>query len=260
MTLIQDNQARINKLEWLYTKIKARTEKTIVSDVEPESPTLWLQWFDTSELAFKLWGWRDWETTTVKSLSVWTNPNWFRVDEWWNLWSGRETLATAQLETFAVTNAWKLYAKNVEISWSITITSWSSWYSNITDKPDLSVYAQTNNLWNLAFENLVQFAKLWDTLIQWWYIKTDLLNVNQIFAQNITATWTIQAWWQIWNEWKIVLDWSDGSIRSYDDNLKEFFTVSPNDEYFYVWSRNNYLQWDSSWWLTVKWNITITSW
>jgi hypothetical protein len=35
-----DDLARIKKLESLYTKIKQRTEKTVVSDIEPESPTL----------------------------------------------------------------------------------------------------------------------------------------------------------------------------------------------------------------------------
>lgn len=50
---------------------------------------------------------------------------------------------------------------------------------------------QGEDLGAMAFENLVEKAKLGDTLIEGGYIKTELLDVNDIFAQNITATGTI---------------------------------------------------------------------
>lgn len=45
-----------------------------------------------------------------------------------------------------------------------------------------------NNLGELAYADLVEIAKLGTTIIQGGYIKTDLIDVDQIFAEDITAT------------------------------------------------------------------------
>jgi hypothetical protein len=37
---MNESQARINKLETLYSKLKTKVEKTIVSNEEPKDPTL----------------------------------------------------------------------------------------------------------------------------------------------------------------------------------------------------------------------------
>ena len=52
------------------------------------------------------------------SLSVGTTPNWFKVDTSGNIWSGNATLAGAETNTFAVTNAGALYAKSAIITGS----------------------------------------------------------------------------------------------------------------------------------------------
>jgi len=52
---MNDTQSRVNKLESLYTKLKTKTEKTIVSSTEPENPTLNLNWFNTNDLSFNIW-------------------------------------------------------------------------------------------------------------------------------------------------------------------------------------------------------------
>ena len=50
-----------------------------------------------------------------------------------------------------------------------------------------------NSLGDMAFENVVEVAKLGTTVIQGGYIKTELLDVEEIFAKNITATGQITA-------------------------------------------------------------------
>lgn len=49
----------------------------------------------------------------------------------------------------------------------------------------------TPNLGDLAYEDLVELSKLGSTIVLGGYIKTNLLDVDEIFSQNITATGTI---------------------------------------------------------------------
>jgi hypothetical protein len=67
-----------------------------------------------------------------------------------------------------------------EIHGKITFTSGSSGFENLTDKPDMATYARTNDLGDLAFDDLVEFAKLGTTVIEGGYIKTVLLDTNAI--------------------------------------------------------------------------------
>ena len=49
------------------------------------------------------------------------------------------------------------------------------------------------SLKSMAFEDRVELAKLGNTVVNGGYLKTDLLNVNEIFAKNITASGSITA-------------------------------------------------------------------
>jgi len=60
-------------------------------------------------------------TISGGSISIGTTPNWFKVDALGNIWSGQNTLALAQTNTFAVTNAGSLYAMNGTIAGTLTI-------------------------------------------------------------------------------------------------------------------------------------------
>lgn len=77
-----------------------------------------------------------------------------------------------------------------DIHGKITFTSGSTGFENLIDKPDLAVYARTDTLGNLAYEDLVEWAKLGNTIIEGGYIKTNLLDTNAIKVSGdfITAT------------------------------------------------------------------------
>ena len=53
--------------------------------------------------------------------------------------------------------------------------------------------ALQGSLKDLAFQDKVEFAKLGTTVVDGGYLKTELLNVNEIFAKNVTASGTIVA-------------------------------------------------------------------
>lgn len=80
--------------------------------------------------------------------------------------------------------------------WSRTGTgeTWLDWEEkeNVNGS-QAKVNALQNSLGSLAYDNLVEESKLGETVIQGGYIKTTLLNVNEIFAQNITASGQITA-------------------------------------------------------------------
>ena len=58
------------------------------------------------------------------TIAIGTSPNWLKVDADGNLWLGNATLAGAQANTFAVTNAGVLYAKSAIIGgWNVNLTS-----------------------------------------------------------------------------------------------------------------------------------------
>lgn len=67
-----------------------------------------------------------------------------------------------------------------EIHGKITFTAGSTGFNNLADKPDMATYARTNDLGGLAFDDLVEFAKLGTTVIEGGYIKTVLLDTNAI--------------------------------------------------------------------------------
>jgi len=86
----------------------------------------------------------------------------------------------------------KIDAKNINISWT---TTFSSWYDPTTKetpawaqvKADAALSsannytdALENNLWDIAYLDLVSAAKLDSTVIQWWYIKTSLINASAL--------------------------------------------------------------------------------
>ena len=74
-------------------------------------------------------------------------------------------------------------------------TTFASNYDPTTKETPSGAQAKVNtlasSLWNLAYDNLVSAAQLDTTIISWGYIKTSLLEVNDIFSQNITANGTI---------------------------------------------------------------------
>ena len=58
---------------------------------------------------------------TAGSIAIGTTPNWFRSDALGNIWSGQDTLANAQTNTFAVLNTGILYAKAAIIDGTSTL-------------------------------------------------------------------------------------------------------------------------------------------
>lgn len=74
-------------------------------------------------------------------------------------------------------------------------TTFASNYDPTTKETPSGAQAKVNtlasSLWDLAYDDLVSAAQLDTTVISGWYIRTSLLDVNDIFAQNITATGTI---------------------------------------------------------------------
>jgi hypothetical protein len=52
----------------------------------------------------------------TSGISIGTSPDWFKVDADGNCWLGQDTLANAQANTFAVTNAGVAYMRNIVIS------------------------------------------------------------------------------------------------------------------------------------------------
>lgn len=69
--------------------------------------------------------------------------------------------------------------ENITIDGKVTIRGGSG-YANLEDKPDLSVYAESEGLGSLAYDDAVGLAKLDDTIITGGYIKTTLLNASNI--------------------------------------------------------------------------------
>lgn len=260
MTLSIDNQARINQLELLYTRLKVKTEKTIISDTEPENPTIGTAWFDTTELTFKTWNWRTWDSWTASSLTIWSSPDWFRVDWDGNMWSGRADLSTAQTETFAVLKTGELFATNATISWNITITGWNTnldaiddgstykrvtwnektgagrWYSALNSNSRYKTWLSAGEMTSATLpSNGVVF---WSQGIVWrksWVTTFELkTNWDAFFKGTIFATW-----WEI--EWLLDITWL-WSIRTWTD-----------DDWIIIWGETIFLR------NTILWVTTINS-
>ena len=137
--------------------------------------------------------------------------------------------------------------QRINITWNVTFNSLQS-QANTTES-DLNILE--TNLWDMAFEDLVETAKLWTTIIQWWYIKTVLLDVDDIFAQTITATWTITWWNFVW--WKYETIWATN-----DETVKLQYWVV---EFLYDWLSVWYLKpWGLLWltWITCVWDFAVT--
>ena len=126
-------------------------------------------------------------------------------------------------------------ADKISISGS---TTFSSWY-------DPSDKLESSDVGDLAFQDrvgesdiydkAVSFAKLWTTVVSWWYIKTDVLDVDDIFAQNISATWTIT-----WATLKTST--SSSRVEMANDKVT-----------LYDWWTSSYMEWATLWWQWAVW-------
>jgi len=267
MSLSIDNQARIKQLEYLYTRLKTKTEKTIISDKEPENPTIGTAWFDITELAFKTWEWNQWsQATTVTSLTIWSSPDWFRVDWNGNMWSWADTLINAQNNTFAVLKTGILYAKNAEISWNITITGGNTSLDNIQD---WSIYKRVTSSektgagrWYNALNSSNRY-KNWltasdmssATLPTNWIV---FWNQGIVWRQSWSTTFSIDTNWNAFFKWDIwastiTSGWYISIDQDVNNKLLMWFTSKwPGFQFLDTWT----LVWELIW----EYNKNITIW
>jgi len=125
------------------------------------------------------------------SLSIWTSPNWFNVDSSWNIWSWQDTLVNAQTNTFAVTNAWVLYAKAWSISWTLTV-----W-------------------WRLAT------TIGWAIDVDWHFADDAISTASATILGNFTfwSSWAIQIWtYSAWVTWDVKISPTGILWRDKDNN------------------------------------------
>lgn len=103
----------------------------------------------------------------------------------------------------------------------------------------------------------VQTDQLWNTVIDWWKILTSILDVDDIFAQNITATWTI-TWATIktdaWNDRvEMFADWI-AAYASWTKRVEINWTWTWRLQFYTSW-------WNETWYITwylLNWTITST--
>ena len=189
---------------------------TIIDFKSFESQPLWilpesLPWNDTQQLTANAVQWFN---------SVLWNIDWIETRV-----SQSETDINLRVRQDNVINEINLSTEWIDISWNRIAISWNttfaSWY-------DPTTKATTADLWSLAFidsvsnnqisSNAISTAKLDSTIISWWLLRTTLIDVNSIFASNITAsntiTWTtIQTW--SWSQDYLILWWND--LRFYNN-------------------------------------------
>ncbi|MDD2778527.1 MAG: hypothetical protein PHI16_06535, partial [Methanocellales archaeon] len=94
---------------------------------------------------------------------------------------------TAQIKDAIITSA---KIADLEAS-KITVVGGKLSDSQINSATTWNAKLDSGDVGDMAFEDLVESAKLGTTIVQGGYIKTSLLNVNDIFSQNITASGTI---------------------------------------------------------------------
>lgn len=187
---------------------------------------VWTSW-DTIEI--------DWVNKRIQSSNFATWTTWWRIDKDWH--------AEFQDVTINQTLNW---SEIVDDDWNQpddNATIWARWWTNITNQPTLWDLAAKDNIWESDIYNAaVSLAKLWSTVVIWWYIKTSVLDVDNIFAQTITATWTIT--WAM-----LKTSTSNQRIEMYDDKIK-----------VYDWWVSSTINWVTLWWsaaINISWYVAI---
>lgn len=211
MVNITDLDIRIEKIE--------RMLKKYASPIEPKS---WefdgQEWFNTATEVLHKWNGRGYVPAYGKSIV--SDIQWFQTAIEQN--TSDIALKVSSNEVISSIN---LSPEWVRIVWSRIridgLVEFASWYS-----PDDIIQDIEWSLWSLAYEDAVQYAMLWTTVVQGGFIKTELINATQIFAQDINATGTITGltlrspdytplgtgWWVIDNSW-ITVRWPEEILQ-----------------------------------------------
>lgn len=134
----------------------------------------------------------------------------------------------------------KIAASKIQIDWTTTFASGydpSIVHNNLT--------TLQNSLWDVAYADKIEYAMLSQTtIISWGYIRTSLLNVQDIFAQNITADWSITLinggfMWAENSSWDgvyLTTDTATPSISMYENNVLTTYMISSAYTASFRWS------------------------
>lgn len=157
-----------------------------------------------SEIALRVWD----SSSTKASVVVW-------AINWWTV---------------------KIEAKNIQINGT---TTFSSGYDPTTKETPIWAQAKvdtlSSSLWSLAYDDLVWVAKLDTTVIDWGFIKTNLLTANNIVAWTFTGlTFRTSSSWQ-----RVELSSSDNRINVYDTSGTNVLNIWYSDP---SWN-NNFIYW-----------------
>lgn len=153
-------------------------------------------------------------------------------------------------------NGWNVLidAKNIRIDWT---TTFGSWYDPSTKETPSWAQSKVDNLanrlWNLAFNDLVEASLLWTTIIQWWYIRSNLLTADNILTWTLSAdriwAWTITAaTLQTDTSWQRVI------IDNHNDRITFY-----NSDDINVWHLYGRRYSVTIWWTTYNWNLIWAS-
>jgi hypothetical protein len=172
-------------LETLYSKLKTKVEKTIVSNEEPKDPTLWLNWFNTTNLTFNVWNGRSWDKSTVESFTT-DKLSSISADLWevtaWSIvvWSTNK-LWLNELADWKLAIWWSIKANapfyvnsNWDLRWN-TLTNKSIFFENVSPPSSSDWQLYCNDNW------------LWWKVLNWFFW-------NQWFTQQLSMSWMEKSW------------------------------------------------------------------